>query len=328
MTDATRYARAAIDRELATLAATGIGGRELALYAASAALGNFAGSGMLGEDQALELLVSAAMQAGLPEPQARATARRGLKAGMRTPRLIPNSARLGMQPANRSRTAVPLPPRHLSRRAVETFWNHSNPVTEDESARAWLAGRALDADSVELWDLARVTPLACTLPSWARSAKGSWLETSHRLVLRGFTATGEPSGLRARALDPAAEPKALAPSGFSTAGLVYACGLGQQLLRGDPLDWWKPEIVIVEGIPDFLTWTSQQPEGNEHGPAVFGIESGAWTAAHAARIPDGARVAVRTHLDAAGDKYAQVVAESFMNREVQLFRPRRAEASS
>jgi hypothetical protein len=171
-------------------------------------------------------------------------------------------------------------------------------------------------------------PRECALPAWAYCRRTSWIESSHRLVVRGFTAAGEPRGLKARALDPSAEPKALAPSGFSTAGLVYACGLGQQVLRGDPLDWWRPEIVIVEGIPDFLTWTSQQPEGSEQGPAVFGVESGSWTAAHAARIPNGARVAVRTHLDAAGDKYAQVIAQSFEGREVQLFRPRRTEASS
>jgi hypothetical protein len=115
---------------------------------------------------------------------------------------------------------------------------------------------------------------------------------------------------------PDAKPaKSLAPAGVRVAGMVMACPLGVQLLGGNVPTWWRSRIVVIaEGEPDWLTWASRQPEANEDGPAVFGVESGAWTPDIAARIPDGVTVVIRTHLDDAGDRYAAKIAGTLRDR--------------
>ena len=74
-------------------------------------------------------------------------------------------------------------------------------------------------------------------------------------------------------------------------------------------------LVIAEGEPDFLTWASRLSADAEFAPvAVLGIVAGAWTPAIAARIPDGARVVVRTHHDEAGRKYAAQIHATLTGR--------------
>jgi hypothetical protein len=115
-------------------------------------------------------------------------------------------------------------------------------------------------------------------------------------------------------------PKSLAPSGFSVKGLVLADPLAQQLLGGVCPAWWKPrEIVVAEGEPDWLLWALRQRETDEQGPAVIGIESGAWSPQIAARIPTGASVVIRTHHDEPGERYAQQIAASLHGR-CRIFR--------
>jgi len=72
--------------------------------------------------------------------------------------------------------------------------------------------------------------------------------------------------------------------------------------------------VIAEGEPDWLTWASRQADSDEQGPAVFGVESGSWTAEIAARIPDSTRIVIRTHLDASGETYARKIATTLSPR--------------
>jgi hypothetical protein len=65
-------------------------------------------------------------------------------------------------------------------------------------------------------------------------------------------------------------------------------------------------VVIVEGETDYLTRVALgEPV------AVIGIFAGSWTAAHAARIPAGVDVAIRTDDDPTGAKYASGIVDAF-----------------
>jgi len=81
-------------------------------------------------------------------------------------------------------------------------------------------------------------------------------------------------------------------------------------------------VIITEGEPDWLTWATTRPD-----LAVLGVVAGAWVAELAARIPDGSKVVLRTHADAAGDAYAAKVAASFTGRKVQLARLKHEESN-
>jgi len=193
-------------------------------------------------------------------------------------------------------------------------------VTEDAEVVDWLRSRSLDAAAVELWDLARALPRDAELPRWARTKAGTWVASGHRLLVPLYDAAGRLVSLRARDVTKRAAAKSLAPAGSFAPGAVLACPLGVQLLAGANLSWCTPEVLIVEGEPDFLLWASTQPESDEQGPAVFGVTGGSWTAEHAGRVPDGARVIVRTHADRAGDDYARRIARTFQDRAVELLR--------
>jgi hypothetical protein len=203
------------------------------------------------------------------------------------------------------------------------LWRHAGAVTEDEEVAEWLQRRSLDPVDFETYDLARVLPDG-TLPTWAACGR-SWAATGHRLLLPVYSVTGERRSLRARALRDA-DRKELAPSGYATHGLVLACPMARQLLAHSPPKWWTRSIVIAEGGPDFLTWAARQPEEIEDGPAVFGVFSGSWIPELAARIPDGSRIAIRTHADRAGEKYAALIAAALADRCL-LFR-RQAQSES
>jgi hypothetical protein len=143
-----------------------------------------------------------------------------------------------------------------------------------------------------------------------------WSVTGHRLIVRMFDGHGCLASVRARAL--IAKPdgaKELAPAGHAAAGLVLADPLAVQVLRSGPPPWWTdPSVVVSEGTPDWLSWASRQPDGHEQGPAYLGTGSGFWSADIAARIPDDARVVLRTHHDEAGDRFARQVLTSLSGR--------------
>ena len=104
--------------------------------------------------------------------------------------------------------------------------------------------------------------------------------------------------------------KAGAAAGFELRGLVLADALGRQLLEGDTkaAELVKAAgLVVTEGEPDFLTWATRQGDAAELVPAVLGLVAGSWTPEHAARIPAGTRIAMKTHADKAGEGYAATV---------------------
>ena len=328
-----RYVEAAVDSEIQALRHTS-SGRACAAFKAAAAIGGFVGAGEVDRSVAERTLLSAALETGLPEREAAGHIRRGILRGEKTPRTVPESvchrniksqAPHFARPAAPARTHADQSPARPPQQGVAALWASSLPVSADADSTAWFAHRfgpaaAWSLQQSELWDLARAIPAGLRLPRWARSQGGPWNHTGHRIIFRLWDHTGQAVSLRARSIDPSVTPKSLAPSGYTVKGLVLADPLAQQLLGGVCPSWWQPrQVIVAEGEPDWLLWALRQPETDEQGPAVLGIESGAWSPQIAARIPTGASVVIRTHHDEPGRRYAQQIAASLLGR-CRIFR--------
>lgn len=259
------------------------------------------------------------------------------RAGGRVPRLDPTPRRPNTAPRVPSTAtdaeAPERPSVQTSERPypppdeVRALWASCVPVGDVAQVRAYLDGRGLAPEAVEALNLARAIPDGAELPRWA-SYKGdaperrTWLALGFRLVLPVYDVAGAMRSVRGwRVLD-GDGPKRLPPSGFRASGLVMADGAGVALLERASLDGTDGRVVIVEGEPDFLTWATRFPDSAEAVPAVLGILSGSWTDEIAARIPDGARVIVRTHHDEAGHRYAAAVRGS-IDRRCEVLRSKR-----
>jgi hypothetical protein len=219
---------------------------------------------------------------------------------------------------------VPAAPIYPPRGEVDALWASCLDIEHDPAALAWIESRFVRADldiytvidRIGLYGLARALP-AGPLPSWARC--GVPWNVSHRIVVPMFDASGVMRSLRAIRTDGGTERKRVAPSGFSTAGLLMADPMARRVLREGPAVG-PLDVGILEGEPDWLTRALAVSDSNDNAPALFGLVSGAWSAAFAGRIADGSRVAVRTHVDDAGDGYAAAVVESFRGRnKIQVF---------
>jgi len=232
------------------------------------------------------------------------------------------------------------------RAEVAALWAACTPLDADprEPAARWLnVRRGLDAERIAALDLARVLPgPAYPWPRWVPSLgmdRAAWLAV-YRLAAPVYDARGELAALRFRAVDryppdgldvppPGCRiedrngravlvahvrgedrelPKALAAVGCGhAAGLVLADPLGVALLRGEGGARWDGRVIIVEGETDLWAVATAQRGATGASYAAFGVEAGSWIAAHAARIPDGARVLVDTDADPAGDRYFETV---------------------
>lgn len=315
---ARRYAEAALSGVLQELQSSPPGGRALSCFRLSARIGGLLSSGLLDQEAAALGLIEAAVAAGLPHREAHAHVMRGLQRGAESPDSLPRS--LGSSTAPRAQTFACAHEPVLSRvpdpRSVSELWGSATAVDDDEAVSGWLQTRALCPGDVADWDLARALPAGLALPSWARTKAGDWRESSHRLLVPLFTESGHLASLRARAITTGARPaKSLAPTGFQTKGLVFACPLARHVLAGDDLSWWSsPSFVISEGEPSYLTWASRHRETRATGPAYLGIAAGSWTDGIAARIPDEATVFVRTDRDEAGQRYAQAISATLAER--------------
>jgi hypothetical protein len=192
---------------------------------------------------------------------------------------------------------------------VQALWHLGGSVLDDPAAGGHLVGRGLDARAVASLDLLRALPAGVALPSWARYRGRPWTESGHRMIARVFDAAGAFRSVRAWRVEGEAAAKRLPPGGHKATGLVLANRLGQELLTGKRA---VPTVVVVsEGEPDFATAATAWPR-----VAVFGITSGSWSDDFAKRIPLGSEVIVRTHNDAAGDKYAGEIVKSVKARAV------------
>jgi len=206
------------------------------------------------------------------------------------------------------------PPREWPPQAeVDALWNACVPTSESETVAAYLQTRSLSADVIDGRELARALPDAGALPRWAVCTGGNWRETSYRLIVPMYDATGAMRSVRACRVVDGDGPKRRPPFGHKASELVMADLFALAMLRGEI----KPyRVVIVEGEPDFLSRASVMNDA--HGCAL-GIVSGSWTKSFAERIPVGARVYLRTDVDAAGDRYAQEI-ESTLRRRAFLWR--------
>lgn len=197
------------------------------------------------------------------------------------------------------------------REEVERLWNDSAQTTDDREGTSWLKGRCIEPDTVEERDLARSLRRNSRLPRWAGSATGTWIESGHCLLVPTHDAAGEFVSLQSRAVVDTT-PKALWPAGYRASG-IFADQLGRRMLAGAKLEGWDGRLVIAEGIPDYLTWATHFSDSVDV-PAILGMAAGTWSSEIANRVPDGARVILRTHHDEAGDRYAAEIARSLAGR--------------
>jgi hypothetical protein len=130
------YAEAALRGEADDLARTPTGDRNKQLNNAALKLGSLVSAGALSEDEVIGALYNASAANGLVsddgERAAMATINSGLRKGLETPRVIPESkarARDEGKPAASANSAKPVPP------PIEIFW-HGHDYNRD--ARLWL----------------------------------------------------------------------------------------------------------------------------------------------------------------------------------------------
>ena len=321
MTKSARYVQAAVAGEEKRVIKALKGGRNRALFVAACALGSLVGAGVLPVEEAWNRLFSAGKRAGLKQHEVFSTLRSGLRQGAEQPRRAPGGPRLAgntplwslsslwSQVPSRAKPRWKRPPDG----EILQIWAYCTPVTADRAVSAWLRHRGLDPEAIEAWNSARVLP-GGSLPDWTRTKAGWWSQTGHRLILPLRGATGELESLRARSILPESSLKAVSPWGYQVSGLVLADFAATEILAGRTPVWWKGDLAIVEGEPDFLTWVHLQRDSNEDGPAIVGVFSGSWSDEIARRIPDGTRVVVRVHHDAAGDKYATQIVKTLRSR--------------
>jgi hypothetical protein len=246
------------------------------------------------------------------------------------PRVVEEAARIanvtpGTSSAPRRAAQAPAPLAYPDGAEVTALWAAAGPVDGDAEARAYLEGRGIDPGMVALYDLARVLPRGARAPSWARCRGRPWPESGHRLLFPMVDPSGEVRSLRAGLLAAPTDdtPKRCAPAGKAMAGLVMACPVARWMLAtGEAPSWFGAQpldVVIAEGEPDWLTWAASVSDASEHPPAVLGVVACAWAEAFAVCIPDGARVIIRTHRDAAGDRYAAEIKRTLADRLVAFF---------
>jgi hypothetical protein len=235
------------------------------------------------------------------------------------------------------------PPEYPPEAEVAALWAACGPLDTAsirDPAVPWLEERrGLDCRALGALDLARLLPLdpeAYPWPSWIPwlgMDRSEWLRVyrlavpmyDHRGALRALrfravTHVREPSpegGMRWRDLEIPEAKKALAARGTTTRGLVLADPVGVALLRGE-LEGapWDGRVVVCEGEPDLWTWSTRQRRGKADAStwATLGVVAGSWTEDVAARVPDGARVVLRTHADPKGDEYAERIWRSLAGR--------------
>lgn len=219
------------------------------------------------------------------------------------------------------------PPDYLPRDQVEALWAACRPLgglADDHPTHRYLRSRGLTPTALAALDLVRVLPGLDPWPSWvpARARGGRY-----PLVVAMHDAAGRLRSVRFRAAEPAVQPKTLATGPI--VGLVMADPIALALLRGErQADGmaWDGTVVVCEGEPDWWTWSAHPargPRALQTGQtwATVGIVAGAWSAEIARRIPDRARVVVRTHHDPAGHQYAAEIRASLSPRCTVLRSP-------
>jgi hypothetical protein len=204
-----------------------------------------------------------------------------------------------------SRLLMPVAPRRPPPDEVLQLWGRSASVERDTAAVRWLRARGIAPRAVA--GLARVLPRGAPLPIWARYNGRPWTVT-HRLIVPLYAPRGQMESVHARSLAAVvsgAAAKAASPADHEVTGLVMANPVAVEGLAAGAIG----RLVVVEGVPDFLRWAAAMPA-----VAVVGIASGSWTADVARRVATGSVVEVRTHADAAGERYASAIVATLRGR--------------
>jgi hypothetical protein len=224
------------------------------------------------------------------------------------------------------------PPSYPPNAEITSLHDRCLRVDEVPEVGNCLQSRSIDPGKVADLDLARALPATAELPAWASrwdldlKRRVNWIESGHRLIVPLFDERGLMRSLLARCIRPH-EVKSLAPSSYERRGLLMADGLARQILtHAARPDWWPEHrelrIIVGEGEPDHLTLASGWSEADECAPATLSVVAGGWTAEFTRRIPNRADVVVvvATHSDAAGDRYADAIIQSFAGLNVRLER--------
>jgi len=198
---------------------------------------------------------------------------------------------------------------------VLDLWLSCIPVTEDLAAMGMLEGRRIDPATVARHDLARVIHPGAhheRVPGWAKYRGRNWNLSGHRVVVPVYDAAGQMRSVRAWLVTgEALTPKRVPPVGFRASALVLANQRAQRWLRGDLS---PSSVVLCEGEPDWLVRSITFPS-----EVIVGVGSGSWTAEFAERVPYGSEITILTHLDSAGNRYADAIEQSVKHR-AQVFR--------
>lgn len=220
---------------------------------------------------------------------------------------------------------APLPPQKptLPEAAIMDFVSRCNPVTDSPIACEYLRKRGLDPNELVSRRLACVIMSGTTLPPWAmcgehkedESPPQSWYEAGYRLLLPAFDHHGVAHSLRAWQMFDIDGPKRLPPLGYKLSGFVLANLQAQQLFAGTHA---YPELIVVEGEPDFCTWATRSDL------PIVGVGSGWWTADFAERLSPSVGVYIRTHNDTAGDAYAKDITLTLRRKGNSTYRLKRA----
>ena len=172
---------------------------------------------------------------------------------------------------------------------------------------AWLAER-------------RISPTAPA--GYLRGWTSAWWPDGYRwpIVVPACTGRGEVVSMHGRAVSADVPSKTRWPKGASAGGLLFAGPQVRAWLRTG--EGCPPELVVVEGLTDYLTWSAEVPEA----PCV-GIASGSVDALRLWRVARASKVYVATDADDVGDHYAEGIADALADqvavRRVPLARLKR-----
>jgi len=214
---------------------------------------------------------------------------------------------------------------------VDRFWAACRPVADDPACLAWLTRRYGEHAGriVALLDhlsAARSIPTT-TAARFARFGGRRWSEAGYRLIFPLSDADGQIRSVRARDVSIRADnrqPKAVPATGYGCRGLILACDRARAMLSGAPLPAsWPPgrlpRVTVVEGETDWMAWLSRRHTMTD--PALIGVYSGGWIHDHAAALPHGTILTVRTDDNAAGHRYAEGIARTIeQRRDLTLLR--------